>query len=1250
MDKPVHVLIVTAARGEDKAVREVDEGGLGEWEKAKGPKGYPFKVWVRDYETHDGRLMRVAVTRAYEMGASATGNAAARLVDFYKPQCLAMCGVCAGNPERTKLGDVIIADRVYDYDRGEQIRKSPRARIEFHPDMMTHPLKPQWKQAAEGFNIPSDASWLLERPILAKQPPWAIHVGPMATGSKLVRDKGIWDRLRGTQQRICGLDMEASAIGLTGFLQEVPMIVVKGVMDYGEPERKDIFRSFAARAAAEVLIGFLRQHLEPQGDELTGSRLKHGEPKADKSRKDVLSENIYKDVPSAANPATLLNARYQVVPFFDDLRATELKDLEQWCADDKATSVRLFVGAGGSGKTRLFIEWARRMRDRGWFAGFVREELSEEDMEILLTPWKPCLVVIDYAESRPRLSDFLIRVAERSSNGGQPLRVALLAREIADWWNALQESNDALRHLLSEHLPTRLETVPMEGPLRLEVWKQAANAFADKLVKRTPEDEPDLNNDLFGRPLYLHMAALAAVEELDITANGLLNDIVAHEKRVWSKQFPHSPDFLPRASRMVATVTLRGGVSSVEEAETLNQRIKGPKERSFIQFLRRLYPGSPQSPQARYMAPLEPDLLGEALIEGVLADPNIRQDYLEQVFDGADQSALRTGFTVLSRLSIRRPEEGSEWLRQVLDADVKGRATPAVDACLAVCSESAHAATGVVLERALRREGTPELARDFEERLPEQTVSLREVAVWATEKLLAGMPADPKGEDARNKRAGLLNNLGNRLCDLGRREEALKAADEAVTIRRELARARPDAFLPHLAGSLNNLGIRLSDLGRREEALRAAQESATIHRGLAKARPDAFLPDLAMSLNNLGATLSDLGRHEDALRAAQEAVAIRRELAKARPDAFLPDLAMSLNNVGAMLSALGRREDALKAAQKATDIYRERAKSVPDAFLPDLAGSLNNVGNMLSELGRREEALEATEEAVAIRRRLAKARPDAFLPDLARSLSNIGALLSDLGRNEDSVPYAEEATEIYRELAKVLPDAFVAHLAGSLNNLGLIVSNLGRHKEALRAAGEASEIFRQLAKARPDAFLADLAMSLNNLGGTLSLLGRREEALRAAKEATEIYQGLVKARPEAFLPDLATSLNNLAASLGELDHREEALQAAQEAMVIYRRLARASPDAFLPGLARSLGSWGAYLRAGSRLQDAAEAFRESIRTLEPFFASLPKAHRGLMVGLVKEYLEVSLELGKEPDMELLEPIMDKLQAMKEEDA
>jgi tetratricopeptide (TPR) repeat protein len=84
------------------------------------------------------------------------------------------------------------------------------------------------------------------------------------------------------------------------------------------------------------------------------------------------------------------------------------------------------------------------------------------------------------------------------------------------------------------------------------------------------------------------------------------------------------------------------------------------------------------------------------------------------------------------------------------------------------------------------------------------------------------------------------------------------------------------------ARHFNNLAAVLSALGRREEALTAAQEAADLYRGLARARPEVFTPDLAMSLNNLANVLLELGRREAALTAAQEAADLHRALARGR--------------------------------------------------------------------------------------------------------------------------------------------------------------------------------------------------------------------------------------------------------------------------------------------------------------------------------------------------------------------------------
>ena len=88
-----------------------------------------------------------------------------------------------------------------------------------------------------------------------------------------------------------------------------------------------------------------------------------------------------------------------------------------------------------------------------------------------------------------------------------------------------------------------------------------------------------------------------------------------------------------------------------------------------------------------------------------------------------------------------------------------------------------------------------------------------------------------------------LNALEFPLANLGRHEQALAPAQEAVTIYRRLAETDPDTHLYFLAGALNTLAIRLAEAGRHEQALSPAQEAADHYRHLAQVWPDRYDSD-----------------------------------------------------------------------------------------------------------------------------------------------------------------------------------------------------------------------------------------------------------------------------------------------------------------------------------------------------------------------------------------------------------------------
>jgi tetratricopeptide (TPR) repeat protein/nucleoside phosphorylase len=1119
--RQAHVVILTAIKLEYQAAKQVDAGAWegSRWEEEPGPNGLP--VAFRTFRGKGGKPLRVAVAQAGGMAGVAAVNALLPLVEKYQPRCVAMCGVCAGHPKKTNLGDVIAPDRLFFHDTGKRepggvkqdlqtynLREDWKVAIEHldftarfqheewwkkrpvpyewqenwvlvmlhqgvadpasHPECEVH--CPQWEKVIEslwkGVYVQHGTLSLTDKgrkrigPMLIKHRnrlpdlspagtvlPFKVHVGPMGAGNQVIEDEKVWDSISESMRKTLGLDMETAAIGAVAHAQQdkkLEAVVMKGVMDFANHGRDDHFKEFAARASAECLLAFLREQLDVEVIPSVDDLLVPG------------TDPLPKDPP----PSALLNARYEVVPFHEQGRESILAELDRWSEGGSPVAARLIHAEGGAGKTRLAIEWIRRRRAQGWAAGFLGKEVPEDWFERLWALGRPVLAVLDYAESRSGLQAALQRVLRYAQQEGsgtlRRVRLLLLARNAGDWWQSLRQFDEALGAWLSER-PYALPPLATQVDEREKVFHEAAERFARARGKTyQPRATVQWDDAQFERVLYLHMAALATVEGLEFEAHTLMDTVLDHEERFWeararledvARAFERS-----MARQVVAAATLRGGLADFDMAVRVAERLfredtLSGDGRVLLRLLHRTYQRAGTGDSV-FLPALEPDLLGEGMVLRVASPKQEEErpplDWIDRVFPLSEGvGAIGAGFEVLGHASAVRADDVRPWIERLLAASLSQRARLALETAKAVGLRTPFSVLGDVLADLLEVQGDARLAHELEAAgLPESTVSLRRVAEWVSRTLLSELKVS-EDERVLAERARHQHNLGATLGELGRREEALKATQEAVEVYRALSQRRPDAFQPSLAASLNNLGNRLSELGRREEGLKAMQEAVELRRAQSQRQPDAFQPDLAMSLNNLGSTLGELGRRGEALKATQGAVEVYRALSQRQPDAFQLDLAMSLNNLGLTLSALGRREEALKATQEAVDVCRALSQRQPDAFQPYLAASLHNLGLTLSALGRREEALKATQAAVELRRALSKRWPDAFQPDLAGSLNNLGTWLRELGKREEALASYEEAVDMIWPFFKRLPPAF-------MQNTGLMLKNLLQTYEALQ--------------------------------------------------------------------------------------------------------------------------------------------------------------------------------------------------------
>ncbi|MGH8895498.1 MAG: trypsin-like peptidase domain-containing protein [Egibacteraceae bacterium] len=527
---------------------------------------------------------------------------------------------------------------------------------------------------------------------------------------------------------------------------------------------------------------------------------------------------------AARSPSVVLWPEHGVVAFRG--RHDELAELAGWCADPAAPAVRLIVGPGGRGKSRLAAELCRRMGGRGWAAGLLDKDAADDALEHVRQLGVPALVVIDYAETRGNLARLLACLAE--DDPAAPVRVLLLAREAGDWWRELLGAGGDVELAVAGAAVRRLGEVDETVEGRGEAFDQAVQAFADAQgVVAGSVTRPPLSGSTFTSILFVHLAALDALDGGGERAAGtagktreqLLSSLLQREARFWAgtarvRGLGQLADRVLR--RAVAVATLVGADGEAQAALLLAKvpdlcdASQALLRRDVAWWLHDLYPGQ------EWLRPLQPDLLGETLVAQVLREcPELAHAVFADVAGARAERAL----TVLGRAARHQPS-ATGTLVAVLQSDF-ARLAPAA---LTVAVQVGDPVGQALAEAARGTRPDPALCAELLDQVPQYTVALRELAVVLTEWLLQAARA--AGEPAETAR--LLNNLSNRLADLGRHEQALDAIQEAAALHRTLAETRPDAFTPDLARSLNNLSGRLADLGRHEQALAARQEAARI--------------------------------------------------------------------------------------------------------------------------------------------------------------------------------------------------------------------------------------------------------------------------------------------------------------------------------------------------------------------------------------------------------------------------------------
>lgn len=351
--------------------------------------------------------------------------------------------------------------------------------------------------------------------------------------------------------------------------------------------------------------------------------------------------------------------------------------------------------------------------------------------------------------------------------------------------------------------------------------------------------------------------------------------------------------------------------------------------------------------------------------------------------------------------------------------------------------------------------------------------------------------------------AEFLNRQGETLQEAGEVPKARDAIEEALAIRRELAKTQPKPHIADVAESLVSLGKLLVQEGNPTKAHKVYEEAISILRESRQELPHLCEPLLAHTLGLNADILQASGEYTEAAECSTESVEIYGELAKTQPvhGQLLP---FALRQLGNVLRKTRRLLEAQDALIECVDIFRGLAKIDKSLFAPELANSLSDLANILADRSDYLAAKEMYERSLQIRRRLAESKPEAYLEDLARTLNNLATLrVCDPSERRQ---WAQESVGAYRRLVREGSERLRPNLATALQGLAEALEDEGELSQAREACTEALTIHCEIGKTEPGVYEGQIPATRSILGRILEKLGENGPATRQAERVVRTIE------------------------------------------------------------------------------------------------------------------------------------------------
>lgn len=205
----------------------------------------------------EGKTYSVIAAAAPRMGMASSAVLVSKLIAQFRPRLVSMVGICAGRVEKTKVGDVIIADPTWDWGSGKisSLNDQPHFQPSPHQVELDTDLVAQLKDSCADVTLLAK----IKKEARGTKPTdeLRVHFGPLASGAAVVANADTFNSVLSQHRNLLGIEMEAYGVVLAckGSGKPRPRcLIAKSVCDYADKDKSDSYQEYAANTSALLLF------------------------------------------------------------------------------------------------------------------------------------------------------------------------------------------------------------------------------------------------------------------------------------------------------------------------------------------------------------------------------------------------------------------------------------------------------------------------------------------------------------------------------------------------------------------------------------------------------------------------------------------------------------------------------------------------------------------------------------------------------------------------------------------------------------------------------------------------------------------------------------------------------------------------------------------------------------------------------------------------------------------------------------